>query len=112
MKRLVLAGVAVGLLAVSPATAADMGARPMLKAPPMAAPAFSWTGIYIGGHAGCGWADSPSVTSFNTSDGGGDFVHSTEQGTGCFSGGQVGFDYQVGALNGLGKDRIKLADAA
>jgi len=68
----------------------------MLKAPSMAAPAYSWTGFYIGGHAGCGWADSESVTSFNTTDGGGDFVHSTETGTGCFSGGQIGADYQVG----------------
>jgi outer membrane immunogenic protein len=94
MRRLVLSGIALGLLTAAPAMAADIRA-PMLKAPPMA-PVFNWTGLYIGGHAGCGWADSPAVTAFNTSDGGGDFVHNTENATGCFSGGQIGADYQVG----------------
>ena len=35
-----------------PAVAADLGARPYGQAPAYAAPIYSWTGFYIGGHAG------------------------------------------------------------
>ena len=63
-----------GLTAV--AVAADL--RPAYKAPPAAmAPvplAYNWTGFYIGGHAGAGWADG-----FDTA-----FV----------GGGQIGYNYQ------------------
>src|SRR5438067_1685657 len=50
MKKLLLAGTALGGLALAgPALAADLP----VKAPPiMVAPAFSWTGCYIGGHVG------------------------------------------------------------
>ena len=94
MKALVVAGFAASLLAVAPAGAADTDARPILmKAPAVAA--FNWTGIYIGGHAGCGWADPPVLTAFNTEDVD-HFDHHTESATGCFSGGQIGADYQLG----------------
>jgi outer membrane immunogenic protein len=92
MNRQILAGFAVSLLAVAPAMAADMS--PMLKAPPAMPAPFSWTGFYIGGHAGCGWAGAPSITGFNTDDAADIFTHSTESASGCFSGGQIGFDYQ------------------
>jgi outer membrane immunogenic protein len=50
MKKLLLAGTALGGLALAgPALAADLP----VKAPPVVAPAvFSWTGCYIGGHVG------------------------------------------------------------
>jgi outer membrane immunogenic protein len=57
MKRLFLATLTVAAVAVSPALAADLGSRaPVVKAPVMAQPAFSWSGIYIGGDAG--WMES------------------------------------------------------
>src|SRR5262249_34863552 len=50
MKKLLLAGTAVGGLAlVETALAADL---PVKAPPPMVAPAFTWTGCYLGGHVG------------------------------------------------------------
>jgi len=40
------------------AVAADLGARPITKAPVAVPPAFSWTGFYIGAHIGGSWSDN------------------------------------------------------
>jgi opacity protein-like surface antigen len=54
MKKLLLISVALALMAV-PALAADM----LVKAPPRTpVPAWSWTGFYLGGNFGGGWARS------------------------------------------------------
>jgi outer membrane immunogenic protein len=55
MKKL-LATLVASLTFIAAAQAADMPAKPVYKAPPMAA-SFSWTGFYLGGHAGYGWGD-------------------------------------------------------
>jgi outer membrane immunogenic protein len=49
----IAAAVAVGAVAV-PALAADM---PTKAQAPIAAPAYTWTGFYVGAHAGYRWAD-------------------------------------------------------
>jgi outer membrane immunogenic protein len=59
------------------ASAADLPARTYTKAPPMA-PAFNWTGLYVGLNAGYGWVSSGG------SDAGG-FV----------GGGQIGYNWQA-----------------
>lgn len=80
-----LVATSVGL---SSAQAADI-ARPVYKAP-VAAPMFSWTGCYVGGHAGYGWGTSkfidPVLGPFADFDSDGGVV-----------GGQIGCDYQTGA---------------
>jgi outer membrane immunogenic protein len=54
MKKLLLAGVVLGAF-VAPAMAADMRVKaPILKAPPPVV--YNWTGCYLGGNAGGGWA--------------------------------------------------------
>jgi outer membrane immunogenic protein len=61
MKRQLLLSTAVGLILASRAAlAADMPA----KAPPQLAPAqyYSWSGFYVGAHAGYGWSADPGVT--------------------------------------------------
>lgn len=74
--------IAAALLVAGPgAKAADI-ARP-LAAPPavVPAPVFSWTGFYIGGHAGYGWSSgSDGVGAIDTS--------------GVLGGGQAGYNYQ------------------
>ena len=53
MKKVLLALAAVGALTTA-ASAADIAARPYVKAPPPVAPVYSWTGFYIFGGAGGG----------------------------------------------------------
>src|SRR5262245_39355969 len=104
MKRalmLSIGAVALGAMTL-PASAADLGARPITKAPVAApVPVFSWSGCYIGGNLGGKWgnfgADAtvpatvllPSGVVALTSGGNND---------GSFvGGGQVGCQWQTGA---------------
>jgi outer membrane immunogenic protein len=55
MRKLLMVGAALIVLAVGAAHAADLAVRqPVYRAPAAAAPGFTWTGIYIGGNGGCG----------------------------------------------------------
>ncbi len=91
MKKILLAGVAA-LGFGSVASAADLPARMPVKAPPIIAPVFSWTGCYIGAHVGGAWMRKewsdpflgPGMNPFNSHDG-----------SGVMAGGQIGCDYQV-----------------
>lgn len=86
---LVLAGLA-GAMVSGSAMAADI-ARPVYKAPPAGAlpVAYDWTGFYVGGHVGYGWAKKDWQDSFGL------FNLSTDP-NGLLGGGQVGFNYQIG----------------
>jgi outer membrane immunogenic protein len=94
MKRFVLAALTAGLLA-SPAMAADMRApAPMLTKAPVMAPAFSWTGCYIGG--GGGYAMWNQENFAETDPGHVAFTAtSTSGGRGWFGTATFGCDYQV-----------------
>src|SRR5262245_47356685 len=72
MRMISAAALSLGLTAA--ASAADL--RPAYKAPaPVAAPYnYSWSGFYIGGHAGGGWTDGES---------------------GFVGGGQIGYNWQL-----------------
>jgi outer membrane immunogenic protein len=62
MKKSLLGLVAIGALIAGPAMAADLGMP--LKAPPApVAPAYSWTGFYIGVNGG--WADGHTDWTYN-----------------------------------------------
>jgi outer membrane immunogenic protein len=59
MKSVLLSGlVGLAALAAAPAMAADMP----VKAPPMAAPAPTWTGTYVGINGGYGWGTGNEST--------------------------------------------------
>jgi outer membrane immunogenic protein len=90
MKKVLLAGVAGIALVTGSAHAADLSRRPVYKAPaPAMAPAFSWTGCYIGGNIGGGWgrttASAPSLAPG---------ISLTGDTSGVIGGGQVGCNYQ------------------
>jgi outer membrane immunogenic protein len=77
------------------------------KVPPLAAPAFNWTGFYIGGHVGGGRQTTTVEDPFSTFVFGsgftpGSFVEGVPvrdlHGNGFLGGGQVGWNYQVGQL--------------
>lgn len=74
----------------SAAVAADLR-RPVYKAPPLLAPApvYSWTGFYVGGHAGYGWSN------FSGDDPAGG---EPAKAKGWLGGVTVGYNYQINAF--------------
>ena len=90
MKRLILSGIALGLLTAAPAMAADMPLKaPIMKPPP---PPFNWTGCYIGGGGGYGMFDAETQVFFAPGVGN---VALDQGGKGWFGTAQVGCDYQL-----------------
>jgi len=89
----------LGVLAassVAPALAADLS-RPVYKAPPPVAapvPIYSWTGFYIGGHAGAGWSSNDDQ-SFAVPGVIAPVTLGTSSNTGFVGGGQIGYNWQV-----------------
>lgn len=97
-KRLLL-GSAAALVLTVPALAADMTYP--VKAPMVAvAPMFSWTGFYVGGHAGYGWGDiggTPGSDSGEIADL--DVEGTTEFGTDYILDQFEGYGYDSGVSN-------------
>jgi outer membrane immunogenic protein len=71
------------------ASAADIQ-RPVYKAPPAGVMPmqYDWTGFYIGGHVGYGWAQKDWRDGFG--------LNISQQANGFLGGGQAGFNYQIG----------------
>jgi len=93
MKKLCLGTIALGaLLAADAVLAADLSyAVPSYKAPVAAPVPWSWTGCYIGGHVGGGFANThwsdPTI---------GDVEFANHDADGLLGGGQIGCNYQTG----------------
>jgi outer membrane immunogenic protein len=68
-------------------SAADLSARPYLKAPPPAA-VYNWTGLYVGANGGYG---SGHVSSFDTVVG----TSTSHDPSGGLAGGQIGYNWQI-----------------
>ena len=93
MKRLIVASVGMLAFGVTTASGADMR-RPVYQAPPpLPIPIFRWTGCYIGAHVGGGWGHK---TWSDPLLGGLEF--SSHDVSGWLAGGQIGCDYQAGAV--------------
>src|SRR5947209_439067 len=84
--------------------AADLQA-PIYKAPPVVAPVATWTGLYIGGHAGAAWQQMSATGNqigyvpicfegcgFPAFGSGTTTLHSTS----ALAGGQIGYNWQSG----------------
>lgn len=96
MQKLLLGSAAFAvLIAAGSAMAADMPAKaPVYKAAPAVAAAYNWTGFYLGGHVGYGWARDQwqqynaaglaitETTTFNSK--------------GALGGLQLGYNFQTG----------------
>jgi outer membrane immunogenic protein len=89
MKKLFAATFAIAALAVAPALAADLPARPVYKgaAPAVVAAAYNWSGFYIGANGGYGWSTSDWLEI------GG--VNAHPEGRGGLVGGTVGINWQM-----------------
>ena len=87
----------LSLVSLVSAHAADMP----VKAPPLVAPAFSWSGFYVGLHGGGAWYDkewSAPLTALNAAGGCGGCprIVSSNNASSWLAGGQAGFNYQTG----------------
>ncbi len=88
MKRLLLVPLALTTMAVSPLSAADLP----LKAQQPLAPGWSWTGFYVGAHAGAMWGRTNFSDPFGPS-----IFGDTVRTPGYLFGGQIGYNWQQGA---------------
>jgi outer membrane immunogenic protein len=79
------------------AGAVDLGLEPLYTKAP-STPTWSWTGFYIGGHAGGGWANTAWFEDITATGGGGPvgFQDASHTASGLLGGGQAGFNYQKG----------------
>src|SRR5262245_39355553 len=91
MRRLGIAALAASSIAIASVSAANAADLPIRKAP-VAAPAWSWIGFYIGAHVGAGWG------TIETQVPGGAFAFSSGTVNGFLGGGQVGFNWQTGPI--------------
>ena len=93
MKKLLLSSVALLALGMTvPASAADLAAKPYVKAPPpVVAPIYDWTGFYIGANGG--WGQSHNCVDFVTTAG--TVASGCRDRSGGVVGGQVGYRWQT-----------------
>src|SRR5215470_3428768 len=97
MRRFVVVG--AGFLSVvatvGAASGADLAARPYTKAPPIAAPAYDWSGFYIGLNAGGGWSQKCFTITNNNGVPVGPASEGCHTATGGLVGGQAGYRWQA-----------------
>jgi outer membrane immunogenic protein len=97
-----LSVLATSALPTSTLTTSAVAADLPLKAPaPPPVQAVSWTGFYVGGHAGYAWGRSDGDLTFDPGTGPivvFDPSHRTIDADGWLAGGQIGFNYQINSL--------------
>ena len=92
MKRSLIASAALAVLGMGMASAADLPVAPP-PGPVYLPPAFTWTGVYIGGNIGGAWAkDAWTDTLFGLA-----WNNGTNSGR-FIAGGQAGINYQIASF--------------
>jgi outer membrane immunogenic protein len=96
-KILLLGTMLAASIAGHPARAADLSVKAPVKKGAPAPAVWGWTGFYLGVHGGCGWLQSPTPGNYavDLSEIGEATAFTTETATGCFGGGQIGYNYQL-----------------
>jgi outer membrane immunogenic protein len=98
MRRLVVIG--AGLLSLAAitgtASAADLAARPYTKAPEFVAPAYDWSGFYLGINAGGGWSHECYTITNVAGVPVGPASEGCHTANGGMVGGQLGYRWQSG----------------
>jgi outer membrane immunogenic protein len=99
VKKFLLASAALALISATPTLAADLPAKTYTKAPVYVPPVYNWTGFYIGGHVGGGWASlgsteiAPGTVSFPIGT-----AFAKNSMSGFLGGAQGGFNWQTSNL--------------
>lgn len=95
MKRILLSTVSLGVLGLlSPAFAADL---PYAKAPPVTAPVYDWTGVYIGVFGGGGYGNHNVNNATGQAVPFADYTANYSS-TGAVAGGDIGYNWQSGSF--------------
>jgi opacity protein-like surface antigen len=84
-----LASTIFGLCLPQTASAADMRVKAPIRKAPIAAPAYDWSGLYVGAHIGGAWSNS-TLTNNNID------ISWNPGGTGFIGGLQAGYNLQAG----------------
>ncbi len=94
IKKILTGGAILSALITGSALAADMAVKAPMYAP---APAYSWTGFYVGAHVGGSWGTTDAALDPGLF---GPFSIPLGSGTtnGLLGGGQIGYNYQVGGF--------------
>jgi outer membrane immunogenic protein len=91
-KLLTLIAISSTMLAMAGvANGADLSVKAPAPVPAFVPPPFTWTGFYIGGNFGGGWASTIAIDNLTG-------ANLTSNLGGWLGGGQVGFNYQVGNI--------------
>lgn len=96
-----LCGIVLSLVLPASAMAADLAARMPVKAPPVVATIFSWSGFYVGGHAGYAWGRSqtdvgrPDALDCGNGPSCENIAYDIN---GAFGGGYLGYNWQAGSF--------------
>ncbi|WP_338319598.1 outer membrane protein [Bradyrhizobium ottawaense] len=95
MKQIVM-GIVAASLVVTSAVAADLAAKPYVKAPAVVDPVWSWTGFYAGLNAGYSWGRAEtSVAPIALPFPAPQFGSFGQNVDGWLAGGQLGYNWQV-----------------
>jgi outer membrane immunogenic protein len=94
MKKSLGALVALVAMPVAGAYAADLPAAQYYKAPPPAQVVYNWTGFYLGGEVGGGWAQSTTTEIVGSGGFPNGFSRSPVNESGVLGGGYAGYNYQ------------------
>jgi outer membrane immunogenic protein len=93
IKSSIVVAAAAGSAVAPNAKAADIP----VKAPKMvAAPAWNWTGFYVGGHLGAAWQDPRATGSYVDDAANRITVTNAAKSTGFIGGAQIGYNWQTG----------------
>ena len=93
--RILTTAAVLALSSAGPAFAADLSAKPWGKAPHAVAASSGWTGFYVGGTVGGGFANAPSDFSVA---GGPVFGTAPNSPRGVLGGVQAGYNWQNGSI--------------
>jgi outer membrane immunogenic protein len=90
MKRMLM-GIVSALILAAPFSAANAADMPLKAPPPPAAPAWNWSGFYVGVEGGGGWARSQQTDTTGATTG-------PYNQSGGLAGGTIGYNWQMGNI--------------